>query len=185
MKQVYESFGVLTITGIDEPEMLVRLAALAHELNLNIEEAIGHTLADTVVLYAKLSGDEEKLGRMQKAAIAMFQGLTVYSEVRNEPPLPIGPNNEPMSPFPWRINVHSPDMRGLLLELARHLRSKGLKIISYRAEKYAPARSVGYFAAVQTFIVRVPSDFDRVQFVNDLDAFTAKRGYFSVTVEPI
>ena len=90
-----------------------------------------------------------------------------------------------MSPFPWRINVNSPDAMCLLLEIGRYLRAQGLKIISYRAEKYAPARSVGYFAAFQTFIVRVPSDFDRTRFVKELDKFATNRGYFNATLEPI
>ena len=86
MDEIRESCAVLTISGINESKMLVRLAALASELNLNIEEAIGHTLADTVVLYAMMSGDDDKLARTAEAAEAMFEGLTVYAEVRKEPP---------------------------------------------------------------------------------------------------
>ena len=119
MNDTRDSCAVLTITGSDEPDMLMRLATLATELNLNIEEAIGHTLADTVVLYANLAGDNSNLAKVEVSAGAIFDGLTVFAQVRNEPPLPLGPNEETMSPFPWKITVHSADVKGLLLELAQ------------------------------------------------------------------
>jgi len=185
MNNSRESCAVLTITGSNEPEMLMRLANLATELNLNIEEAIGHTLADTVVLYAMLKGDDDNLTKVAGSAGAFFDGLTVFAQVRQEPPMPLGPNGEPMSPFPWRITVQSADVKGLLSDLALYIRNVGLQIISYRGEKYAPARSDGHFATLQTFIVRVPSDFDRTTVLGKLNGFSAKHRYTSVIVEPM
>jgi len=172
---------VLMITGRDEAGMLHRLASMANELRLNIEEAIGHTLADTVVLYAKLAGNEEDLLKVERTARAIFEKpLVVYSEIRNEPGLRSG-----MSPFPWKIVMHSPDAAGLLVDVTLHLAKYKLVIMSYHTEKYAPARSAGQFASIQTFIVRMPDGLNRNEFEDSLRAFARERRYFNAELVPL
>jgi|GEM_PF-3106180 len=174
--------AVLYVLGKDRQGMLERAATIANAHDVNIEECIGHTLADRAVMFMKLVGDDSGLTNVETDAHAQFaeDGLSVICSRTSEPAVP-----EDMAYLPWRIRISSRDFKGLLATITGFLARNGIRILSYNGEKYSPARAGGEYACVNTFTVRVPVDFDRRLFLEELEYLADEKQFRSAILEPL
>ena len=175
------AYGVLTLTGKDESEMLARLANRAADLGLTLSESVGHTLGDRVVLFTLLEGDRDKLEEFRASCAADFPHLNPTFDVNDFRDVPM----DKKEPIPWRLHISSPENNEALRDVANLLKRKDVHILSYRLENSLPARSAGHRAHVQTMTIKVPLRFDRGRFLGELDAIAEKHSFFTATLEPL
>ncbi len=180
--------SVLTIAGKDEPDMLHSLASLTQQESpgqkgkLNTAECVGHTLANRVILFAKLEGEIGALEALNKRAEERFRGdLHCHSEIVDDVEYMPGD----MYVFPMRLRISSPDDPGILAAVTKLLADCKTHILSYRCERYSPARSYGMLVSEQTYVLKVPVEFDKAQFLAHLHEISDEHGFFSSTLEPL
>jgi len=167
-------YGVLHLIGRDRVGLLQDATTFVSEHGAVTEEGISHTLHTEAVVLLLISGIPHQLELIEHEAPRLGESLGVlalFTRIRE-------PNSdEQREALPLTLRVSSPDFNGLLATMTRLFTRHQTRIVAHHAHKADMPFSQGGVAYRQKFTVLLPTQFNRKQFLAELEQLSREQNF--------
>lgn len=164
--------GVLHLIGRDRVGILQDASAFVSQRGATIEEGISHTLKTEAIVLLRMTGTPAQMELVQRDTPKLGETLkllALYSKISDI--------DSTRDALPLTLRVTSPDFSGLLTKMTQFFTRHDLRIVEHHTNKSLLPHSQGSITYRHKFTVLLPSEFNRKQFIAELDELVEKSGF--------